>query len=85
MMPRSTDIPVNATDGDAAVGLYRKYNVNRTDGSTEPGRKHGDCEYFVIDLKHDKYAEAALRAYAFACEAEFPMLAQDLFRKIAHE
>ena len=59
-------------------GLYRKFNVSRVDGSDGPGGKHDGCDYFVIDRTHDKYASAALLAYAAACEAEYPMLAADL-------
>lgn len=67
--------------GDRNWGLYRKFNVERTDGSSEPGGKHQGCEYFVLDLAHDKYAEPALRAYARHCEREYPLLARDLYAK----
>lgn len=60
------------------TGLYNKFNVTRTDGTSEPGRKHHDCEYFVLDVTHDKHSHAALLAYADSCEAEFPFLARDL-------
>lgn len=66
---------------DKARGLYRKYTVERADGSSKPGRKHAECEYFVIDLTHDKYASAAMYAYADACELEYPTLAKDLRRR----
>lgn len=56
----------------------QKYKVERTDGSTAPGGKHAACPYFVLDLVHDKFAAPALRAYAEACEAEFPLLARDI-------
>jgi hypothetical protein len=56
-------------------GLYRKYDVKRRD---DPEGKHDECRFFVLDLEHDRYAEAALRAYADACEAEYPELARDL-------
>jgi hypothetical protein len=59
-------------------GLFRKYNVERTDGSSAPGGKHHGCEYFVLDLSHDPFAPPALRAYAAACAAEYPALAADL-------
>jgi hypothetical protein len=59
-------------------GLYNKFFVIRTDGSSEKGCKHHNCHYFVIDITHDKYAKYALNAYADACEAEFPNLANDL-------
>lgn len=63
-------------DGDR--GVYRKYDVKRTDGSSGPGGKHELCPYLVLDLVHDKHAIAALRAYAESCRAEFPELANDL-------
>ena len=59
-------------------GIYHKFNVTRTDGSSEPGGKHEGCRYFVLDLDHDKHAAPALRAYAESCAAEFPQLAADL-------
>jgi hypothetical protein len=68
--------------GDETKGLYEKFDVRRTDGSSAPGGKHHGCEYFVLDLAHDKHATAALRAYADSCEAEFPLLAADLRAKL---
>jgi len=68
---------------DARRGLYGKYTVERTDGGSEPGEKHERCRYFVLDLTHDPFTAAALRAYADACQAEFPKLALDL-RALAH-
>jgi hypothetical protein len=59
-------------------GLFRKFEIRRTDGSDGPGGKHEDCEYFVIDATHDAYAKAALSAYADACEATHPDLARDM-------
>jgi len=65
-------------DSDATRGLYRKYLVERTDGSSGPGGKHEHCEYFVLDLVHDKHALIALEAYAESCELEYPSLYDDL-------
>jgi hypothetical protein len=65
--------------GDKTKGLYEKFTVTRNDGKSEHGEKHYDCEYFVLDLTHDKYAAPALRAYAEHCKAEYPLLADDLF------
>ena len=67
--------------GDRTRGLYGKFFVERTDGKSEPGEKHHGCEYYVLDLMHDKYAVPALRAYAEHCQAEYPALAADLFAK----
>ena len=30
-------------------GLYHKFNVERTDGTSEPGKRHHGCDYFVLD------------------------------------
>lgn len=64
------------------TGLYRKFQVTRTDGSSSPGGKHENCEYFVLDLDHDKFALPALKAYAMACVSEYPALSIDLQTKI---
>ncbi|SAJ96695.1 gp03 [Burkholderia multivorans] len=68
---------------NAEQGLFRKFDVRRVDGSDQPGGKHHGCEYFVLDMNHDGYARAALRAYARACAAEFPILAADLIKRYA--
>jgi hypothetical protein len=70
--------------GDTTRGLYQKFTVVRTDGSSAPGGKHEGCEYFVLDLTHDKHALPALRAYIQSCRAEYPLLAEDLGRKLPH-
>jgi hypothetical protein len=67
---------------EAIRGLYQKFQVRRTDGSSESGGKHEGCEYFVLDLTHDKFASPALAAYEVACRKEYPVLAQDLRRKL---
>lgn len=64
------------------MGLYCKFIVKRTDGSSEPGGKHYGCDYFTLDLTHDPYASCALKAYADACENEYPKLARDLRKRI---
>ena len=61
-----------------ARGLYEKYKIERTDGSSGYGKKHEHCEYFVLDLSHDEHAGSALLAYADSCEAQCPELAGDL-------
>ena len=66
------------TKTDQHTGVYRKFHVERTDGSSKPGNKHENCQYFVIDLVHDPYAPAAIHAYAEACRNEYPALAADL-------
>lgn len=66
---------------DKIRGLYNKFRVERVDGSSEPGGKHHGCEYFVLDLTHDKHARAALLSYAESCRGDYPLLAADLFQK----
>ena len=67
-------------DSDSERGLYRKFRVSRRE---DLEGKHDDCEYFVLDLVHDRFADAALLAYAKACETEYPMLAADLRMRAA--
>ena len=64
------------------LGLYHKFNVARTDGSSEPGGKHHADEYFVLNLTTDKHALPALVAYAKSCASEYPALAADLRTRI---
>lgn len=61
--------------GDTQRGLYRKYHVERLN---DPDGKHRDCPFFVLDLRHDVYARAALGVYIDACQFEYPQLAEDL-------
>lgn len=63
---------------DEQQGLYNKFDVRRTDGSSAPGGKHYGCRYFVIDLDHDAHAIAAMGAYAEACAITHPQLASDI-------
>lgn len=60
------------------VGIYRKFIVSRTDGSSRVGGKHERCSYFVLDWEHDPFAVPAALAYAKACETTHPALANDL-------
>jgi hypothetical protein len=59
-------------------GLHNKYEIRRTDGSSDGNGKHAGCVYFVLDLEHDEHAIAAIRAYAKSCKKENPQLAADL-------
>jgi hypothetical protein len=68
--------------GDKTRGLYDKFKVERTDGSSAPGGKHDGCRYFVLDASCDLHAIAALMAYAESCQADYPLLARDI-RKLA--
>jgi hypothetical protein len=67
---------------DTERGLYNKYIVTRTDGTSEPGKKHEHCHYFVLDLIHDPHAIKALHAYATSCAKTHPQLSQDLFKML---
>ena len=60
------------------AGVYQKYSIRRLDGKDAPGEKHDNCKLFVLDISHDKYALAALRAYAEACKLDYPALSADL-------
>lgn len=71
--------------GDKERGLYGKFHVARVDGSSAPGGKHFGCKYFVLDLTHDKFAVNAIRAYASACNDEYPHLAEDLRKWLAEQ
>lgn len=68
--------------GDKSRGIYDKFRIERTDGKHRPGEKHDGCEYFVLDLTHDRYAVYALISYAAACKGEYPLLSDDLKRKV---
>lgn len=57
--------------------IHGKYRVERTDGSSKPGRKHHECVYFVLDVTHDEHAIAALRAYARAVRGDNPQDDED--------
>lgn len=63
---------------DRNLGLYNKFVVSRTDREDGEGRRHYNCEYFVLDVDHDPHAKAAIKAYAESCRKDFPLLAQDL-------
>lgn len=59
-------------------GLFAKFTIRRNDGSDLDGGRHHGCKYFVLDISHDPYAEAALLAYAQACRETHPQLAADI-------
>lgn len=65
-------------EADKSRGLYRKFMVSRSDRRDAPGEKHHGCRHFVLDLDHDRYALAALGAYAEACKEEYPNFSFDL-------
>jgi len=65
------------------AGLYGKFRVYRTDGSSDLHCKHHGCEYFVLDWTHDPFTLPAADAYAQACEATHPELAADIRKRLA--
>lgn len=72
--------PLPARDparSDTEQGLFQKFVVTRTDGSSGPGGKHEGCEYFVLDIDHDPHAPAALAAYADQVARTHPQLTGD--------
>jgi hypothetical protein len=70
-------------DKERSIGLYQKYVVQRADGSSAPGGKHEACDYFVLDLVHDRLALVAVKAYADQCRYRFPLLHLDLIEMLA--
>lgn len=64
-------------------GLYSKYKISRNDGQDHPGKKHENCELFVLDLTHDRHARRAAWEYATLCRHDRPNLSQQLFDKLA--
>jgi hypothetical protein len=75
----------NVDPKDAELGLYQKFRVERCDGSSLPGGRHHDCEYFVLDLDHDPHALGALQGYLASLKAagQYPKLQDDLRTQIA--
>lgn len=67
-------------------GLQTKYHVRRVDNKDATiGDKHYNCPLFVLDIKHDEYARAALKIYAFLCTKEHPELSKDLWEMLKRE
>lgn len=64
-------------DPDKLRGFYSKWEVIRRITQSSNG-KHDNCDLFVLDLKHDKFARGALAIYAEACAEEYPILSKDL-------
>lgn len=64
------------------IGSYDKFRVTRRDYRDLPNGDRANADYFVLDLTYDKFALTALQAYAVACREEYPLLSEDLFRKI---
>ena len=70
--------------GNKAEGMYSKFDVIRTDGTSGPGGKHENCDYLVLDLTHDPHARTAALAYADSCEPDgYVLLAGDIREMVA--
>ena len=77
-LPDNPERTINLKDEER--GLYNKYVVSRVG---DPTGKHSRCQYFVLDLNHDKHARLALHAYIDSCRQEYPELAKDLSDLVA--
>jgi len=67
-------------------GLYKKFNVTRTDGESRPGGKHDGCSYFVLDLTHDPFARDAALQYCESAELSgWEKLAMELRDEVARQ
>jgi len=56
------------------LGLYKKYRVEKTDGTPiDP-----NAVYFVLRLDTDCHARRAINAYIESCQEENPQLADEL-------
>jgi hypothetical protein len=62
----------------ADVGLFKKFTVTRTDGSSAPGGKHENDQYFPLNITTDQHAMPAIAAYADSCAITQPVLAAEL-------
>jgi hypothetical protein len=69
-------------DGCRERGLYVKYEVQRTDGTDQPGGRHDGCRTFVLDLDHDPEAQRVLLEYARLIRDERRSLSDDLARLV---
>ncbi len=82
-MNQATALPIRDTTTPATEqGLFGKFHVSRVDGRDAPGGDRHGARYLVLDLDHDRHAKEAARAYAEACEVDYPQLAQDLRAQI---
>lgn len=68
--------------GDKTRGLYGKFLVERTDGTSALGQKHEGCRYFVLDIDHDPHSGPALLAYAESARKDgYELLADDIMNE----
>ena len=68
------------SDEDREKGLYHKYDAKRVN---DPTGKHKNDWLFVLDIRHDKIARAALSHYAhLAQKLGYGQLANDIHHKL---
>lgn len=68
---------------DRTKGMYRKFAVRRTDGSSRKGGKHHGCGYFVLDMDHDPHIVSAIVAYAHSAgNGGYHLLAAELMSRL---
>ena len=60
----------------ANKGLYKKYIIQKSDGS----KIDPDAKYFVLRVDTDKHAKKALLAYVNSVKEENPKLARDMIK-----
>lgn len=69
--------------GDKTRGLYNKFRVSRTDGTSRKGKKHYECRYFVLDVDHDPHMVPAMIAYAQSASRDgYNLLASDIVGQV---
>ena len=64
-------------------GLYKKFEVQRTDGRDQPGGDRTGAEYIVLDLTYCPFARAAALAYADKMARIYPQAADELRAVVA--
>lgn len=67
--------PVTESIDRTKAGLLPLFNVTRTDGKEATG------DYFVLNMATDHHSIPAIIAYGKSAEADYPLLAADLFAK----
>jgi len=78
-LAKAPNVEIDPAKNDGTnKGIYEKYIVLRSNGSSGPGGKHEKCRYFVLDLIHDEFSRPAIDAYKASCREKFPELADDL-------
>lgn len=68
--------------GRSVRSAFTRFALSRTDGQDGHGMPHHGCEYFVLDITCDPFAVPALIAYARACQAGQPQLAEELYSRV---